>query len=269
MCSSVFGPAMPPPFVTCPTTKIAVPSSFAARIRRAAHSRTCPTLPGAPSSSSVCTVWIESTIAIVGRVASRCARMVSRCVSGRNSTSPAPSPSRSARSFTCSGLSSPLTYSAACPSPCSRATTCSSSVDLPMPGSPPTSTMLPGTMPPPSTKSNSASPVFRRVDSVPLTALSFAARVATMPRRCETAGRPTVFAGARSTISSTSVDHSPHDSQRPPHFGYSAPQFVQRYAVFVLALTRSAYAWRNSRIACTACGRTAAPCRSVRCAACR
>ena len=51
MCSSVFGPAMPPPFVTCPTTNTAVPLSFAKRIRRAAHSRTWPTLPGAPSRS--------------------------------------------------------------------------------------------------------------------------------------------------------------------------------------------------------------------------
>jgi len=98
--------------------------------------------------------------------------------------------------------------------------------------------MLPGTMPPPSTKSNSAKPVLYRVDSVPLTVLSLAARVATMPRRGALAGRPMAFAGARSTISSTSVDHSPQLSQRPPHFGYSVPQCVQRYAVFVFVFTR-------------------------------
>ena len=38
----------------------------------------------------------------------------------------------------------------------------SSSVDLPMPGSPPTSTAEPGTRPPPSTRSNSAMPVGSR-----------------------------------------------------------------------------------------------------------
>src|SRR6266478_9867900 len=37
-----------------------------------------------------------------------------------------------------------------------------SSVDLPIPGSPPTSTTEPGTMPPPRTKSNSARLVFQR-----------------------------------------------------------------------------------------------------------
>ena len=38
------------------------------------------------------------------------------------------------------------------------AAACSSSVDLPMPGSPPSSTSDPGTMPPPSTRSNSSIP---------------------------------------------------------------------------------------------------------------
>jgi hypothetical protein len=39
MCSSVFGPAMPPPLVTWPTTNTAMPVSLANRIRRPAHSR--------------------------------------------------------------------------------------------------------------------------------------------------------------------------------------------------------------------------------------
>jgi hypothetical protein len=37
-----------------------------------------------------------------------------------------------------------------------------------------------------------------------------------------------VVAEARVAISSTSEFHSPHASQRPAHFGWSAPQFVQR-----------------------------------------
>ena len=45
------------------------------------------------------------------------------------------------------------------------AAACSSSVDLPMPGSPPSSTSDPGTIPPPSTRSNSPMPVLSRSDA--------------------------------------------------------------------------------------------------------
>src|SRR5438876_5860430 len=41
----------------------------------------------------------------------------------------------------------------------------------------------------------------------------------------------------RPTTSSTSVFHAPHASQRPPHFGCSAPQSVQRYTERALAMT--------------------------------
>ena len=44
----------------------------------------------------------------------------------------------------------------------SVAASCSSSVDLPMPGSPPISSAEPGTMPPPVTRSSSAMPVEKR-----------------------------------------------------------------------------------------------------------
>src|SRR5439155_648560 len=53
MCSSVLGPAMPPPFVTWPTSSTAGPASLANRMSRVADSRTWHTFPGAPSSSSV------------------------------------------------------------------------------------------------------------------------------------------------------------------------------------------------------------------------
>ncbi len=76
---------------------------------RAAHSRTCPTFPGAPSRSPVNTVWMESTKSTRGSIAAPVARIVSSCVSLSSSTSSAFSASRSARSFTCSGDSSPLT----------------------------------------------------------------------------------------------------------------------------------------------------------------
>src|SRR5205807_367661 len=138
MCSSVLGPAMPPPLVTCPTSSTAGPASFAKRISRAAH--------------------------------------------------------------------------------------CRSRVDFPMPGSPPTNTTDPGTIPPPKTKSNSRRPVCHRRTAAP------------SPRADRrTGGLPdgtTCFLSAclpvRPTASSTSVFHAPHASQRPPHLGCSAPQSVQR-----------------------------------------
>ena len=59
------------------------------------------------------------------------------------------------------------------------AAACSSSVDLPMPGSPPSSTSEPGTTPPPSTRSNSSMPVgSRALCSVEISAYS---RAATFP----------------------------------------------------------------------------------------
>ncbi|CFW44741.1 Uncharacterised protein [Bordetella pertussis] len=67
-------------------------------------------------------------------------------------------PSRRARSATCSADSSPVTYNTLVVAD-SEASACSSSVDLPMPGSPPISTTAPATSPPPSTRSNSSSPV--------------------------------------------------------------------------------------------------------------
>ena len=48
----------------------------------------------------------------------------------------------------------------------SASSACSSSVDLPMPGSPPISTTPPATMPPPSTRSSSSSPVGWRSTSL-------------------------------------------------------------------------------------------------------
>ena len=48
-CSSTRGPASAPSLVTCPTRKVAMPSPLASSIRRAPHSRTWLTLPGADS----------------------------------------------------------------------------------------------------------------------------------------------------------------------------------------------------------------------------
>src|SRR5256884_6740415 len=121
-----------------------------------------------------------------------------------------------------------------------RAAHCSSSVDFPMPGSPPTSTTDPGTMPPPSTKSNSRRPVCQRVNVPPPTADR---RTGGLPdgAACFLSARPP----ARPTASSTSVFHVPQESQRPAHFRCSAPQSAQRNTEYTLATDR--LGWRLAR----------------------
>src|SRR5437773_1813913 len=223
MCSSVLGPAMPPPFVTWPTSSTAGPASLANRMSRAADSRTWPTFPGAPSSSLVYVVWIESTNTTRLPSARAWCSIASSRVSPSTCTAPASTASRSARSRTCSGDSSPETYSVETPARSRCAAHCTSHVDFPMPGSPPTSTTDPGTIPPPSTKSSSRSPVGHR--STP-GAPSSDSRTGGRSREAVRllSDRPTV----RLRGSSASVFHAPHASQRPPHFGCSAPQSVQR-----------------------------------------
>src|SRR6266853_116665 len=222
MCSSVRGPAMPPPLVTWPTSTTAGPASLAKRISRAAHSRTCPTLPGAPSSSCVYVVWIESTKTTRALSAAAWCMIASSRVSPSTCTAPASSASRSARMRICSGDSSPDTYNVATPACSSRVAHCSNSVDFPMPGSPPTSTTDPGTMPPPNTKSNSLSPVGQRA-SAPLPTAD-----RRTGGRAEASDALPARAPVRPTASSTRVFHVPHASQRPAHLGCSAPHSVQR-----------------------------------------
>src|SRR5690349_15141492 len=112
----------------------------------------------------------------------------------------------------------------------SAAADCSSSVDLPMPGSPPTSSAEPLTKPPPVTLSSSAMPVTTR-----------AALSVSPDRGTRLVGRPPDFADfgpaptPLSVISSTMVFHSPHASHRPCQRVVTAPQDWQRKDDRVLA----------------------------------
>src|SRR5437899_2375756 len=83
-----------------------------------------------------------------------------------------------------------------------------SSVDLPMPGSPPTRTTDPGTIPPPRTKSNSARPVCQRATA-------------------------SLFRSVRPI----SEFQAPHESHLPPHLGWSAPHSVHRKTEWALDTT--------------------------------
>jgi len=130
-----------------------------------------------------------------GLSAATCSRMVSRLVSVTSirfsgglklrplSLVPI---RRTARILICRSDSSPETYSTVLASYFVRANSaaismviCSTSVDLPMPGSPPTSTIDPGTTPPPNTRANSEIGSARR--SSPWLEISFSRRGCDLP----------------------------------------------------------------------------------------
>ena len=94
------------------------------------------------------------------------------------------------------------------------------SVDLPIPGEPPSSTSEPGTSPPPSTMSSSPMAVLRRGARSALTSRRGTGRAVGPDGRARR-GPPL---GARS---STSVFHSPHDGHWPCHLGVCAPHAEQ------------------------------------------
>src|SRR5215472_17312193 len=97
---------------------------------------------------------------------------------------------------------------------------CVSSVDLPMPGSPPTSSTEPRTKPPPVTRSSSVMPEERRGASWLLPARLSSAKVRPLRLARTDTGTPLVS-------SSASVFHSPQDSHLPCQRLYAAPQFWQ------------------------------------------
>src|SRR5215212_7807284 len=99
-----------------------------------------------------------------------------------------------------------------------------------MPGSPPIRIIDPGTIPPPSTKSNSSIPVFHRGSALPVTSRKRigdatdppSASVLCPPILRDAPDFPPVAEDLGAT-SSTSVFQSPHTSHRPAQREYSAP----------------------------------------------
>src|SRR4051794_10538867 len=105
------------------------------------------------------------------------------------------------------------------PALANAAPSCSSSVDLPMPGSPPISRAEPGTMPPPVTRSSSANPVGMRVTlSVVFVSVS---RSAARPFDERVMPEPGV---AATSASSSIVFHSPQVTHLPAQREATAPQ---------------------------------------------
>src|SRR5882762_3621037 len=106
-------------------------------------------------------------------------------------------------------------------------------VDLPIPGSPPTSSAEPGTKPPPHTRSNSAIPVGRRGGC---SSVVFRSSSANWRPRARFLASPPMGGGAPS---STIVFHPPQASQRPDHLEPTAPQDWQAKEEEDLAMSRS------------------------------
>jgi hypothetical protein len=219
MCSRSRGPAIWPSFVTWPTSTTAQPDSLAKRTRSAAELRNWLGDPGVEGIASLAIVWMESTTRQAGRSASAAASTSSTRVVASAATLPASARMRRARRLTCSSDSSPVAYRAP-RGAASPAAAWSSSVDLPMPGSPPRSTTDPGTRPPPRARLSSARPVsMRGTCSAPTSA---SRRTGGAPA----AGRP---AGAAPGRASSSVFHAPQPGHWPCHFGVTAPHSAQAY----------------------------------------
>ena len=215
--------------MTWPTSATDVSPGFAASASRAATSRTCPTLPAGPASSALVSVWTLSTTASAGAAASIAASAVSSSVVAASWSPSTTAPMRSARppDLRRGLLAGDVQHRR--PRAASRPATWRSSVDFPMPGSPPNSAIEPGTKPPPRTRSTSPMPdASRAASALSTTAIGVSdgdprhgAR-----RRCRRERRRGL-----ATVS-TSVFHAPHDGHWPAHFGEAAPHCWQRYCVF-------------------------------------
>ena len=222
MCSIMRGPAMAPSLVTWSMTTTGILLVLAKVMSRAVPSRICPMLPGVPSASWQYIVWMESTISRRGFRCSASCSTASSDVSACMNRSGVTIPSLWARSLICPWDSSPDPYRTV---PCflqTAAAICSTSVDLPMPGSPLSRIRAPGTNPPPSTRSSSPIPVSRRDISSMAISVSAAGRVS-VPVRCML---PALRGASGCSVSSVIVFHSPHWGQRPSQRLETLPQLA-------------------------------------------
>jgi hypothetical protein len=184
-----------------------------------AAARTWLTEPGAASTVSSHMVWIESMIARAGRSASSVVRMSRRLVSAPAgpAASPRPKPLRPHPHLGAGLLARDI--QAFQPLAGETGGACKSSVDLPMPGSPPTRMAEAGTSPPPSTRSSSSIPDEARGGG----ASSVARSVSGITRPLA----PSALGPVESGASSTMVFQPPQASHLPGPFAMAAPQAVQ------------------------------------------
>ena len=224
MCSSTLGPAMEPSLLTWPMTKTVMPSPLASCISAMVQSFTWLTLPAGESSASLYSVWMESTISTSGRSRRTDSSTSPKFVSEMTNRLGFSTRKRLARSFNWCSDSSPDTYSTLENSQ-SLLQICSISVDLPMPGAPPTSTSEPLTAPPPRTRSNSPMPVGNRISSSAFSSVTGQARRIPCPARTVF---PALFKMAFvASGCSTMVFQAPQAGHFPAHFAVSLPHSVQ------------------------------------------
>src|SRR5574344_339630 len=120
-----------------------------------------------------------------------------------------------------------------------RSTVCKISVDLPMPGSPPNSVILPATRPPPNTRLSSPSRMLMRTSScVSIFDIETGLDLeADKPPPLAHTEEPTLSpAFFLPTLYSEKVFHSPHAGHLPIHLGLSYPHELQTYAIFSFAI---------------------------------
>ena len=130
------------------------------------------------------------------------------------------SPIRSARNLICRKDSSPDIYNTELPDIARFLQTCKRRVDFPIPGSPPTNTKDPGTMPPPSTLSSS--PIFVSFLSSSESLMSFNTTGSAL-RKPFCRPLPVEDTFFVETVSSTNVFHALHPGHCPIHFEDSYP----------------------------------------------
>ena len=181
------------------------------------HSRICDKLPGIASTLSVASVCIESIINNFGSSARECSSTVSNEFPERNKQSSFSAPSLCARILICDTLSSE-TYNTFPQRLCKA--NCNTNVDLPIPGSPPSRIIDPGTMPPPNTRFSSPSPVSIRSSAFAFTSDNFKGREELAPTI-----EATRFPLVETSTSSTKLFHSPQVEHFPTHLDSFAPQF--------------------------------------------
>ena len=224
---------MLPSLFIWPIRTTGTPLVFANRNRAEAHSRTWVTLPGLLSTSSVDIVCIESTTTSSGFTSLMCSNMCSREVSDKMMIFSGISlVMRSARIRIWCGLSSPLTYKMRWDR---WRMVCKVNVLLPIPGSPPNKTMLPGTRPPPNTRFNSPSCMSIRGSSFAETSRSLwgllanpdTAPTATPWRKEVAAWRAACVPVSAEIRISLNVFHCPQLGHLPIHFALSCPQLLQ------------------------------------------
>ena len=169
---------------------------------------------------------MESTTSRPGDTSWACATTAATSDSAARNTCGLTDPIRSARARTCSTLSSPVTYRARTPRAATDATTCSSRVDLPTPGSPASRITAPGTTPPPRTRSSSAMPVGLAAERVRSIWSMGWAEADTGPA-----------CGVRLLVpTSETLPQAWHSPQRPTHLGARHPHSEHRKAVLTALL---------------------------------